>query len=253
MPQRKRHLRPIWHAFCRLNNKPTFTMRFPFLLRATGLMALLLFTADADAQRRNGRSGFFQPQRPGALELSGVALLSTPQSEARIGVHPGLELTWIGRAAGPLHSGIRLGLGQLDREVTDGIVRRNSNGPHHRDADVTLLPEVSSVLRLDPFQGRFRPFLEGELGLAPRSWTSGPWMRTGNRTAYPIPAYDATRTTAGPLVCIQLGEGAFLTARYGERFGGHLDLPESDVNPTVMPDPLDGERSRAALGFSFAL
>ena len=61
------------------------------------------------------------------------------------------------------------------------------------------------------------------------------------------------RTMAGPPVRVQLGEGAFLTARYGSRFGGALDLHESDVNPTVMPDPLDGERSRAALGFSFAL
>lgn len=227
-------------------------MRFPFLLHATGLMALLLFTADADAQRRSGRSSFFQPQQPGALELSGVALLSTPQSEARIGMHPGLELTWIGRAPGPLHTGIRLGLGQLDREVTDGM--SGETPMDHTTVTRLLLPEVSSVLRLDPFQGRFRPFLEGELGLAATVLDERTLDADGNRTAYQIPAYDATAHygwAAG--VRVQLGEGAFLTARYGSRFGGALDLHESDVNPTVMPDPLDGERSRAALGFSFAL
>ena len=157
-------------------------------------------------------------------------------------MHPGLELTWIGRA--PARStGIRLGLGQLDREVTDGM---SGETPMDHTTVTRLLPEVSGVLRLDPFQGDSAPSSRRT-----RAGSHGPGRADVGCGQQPDglsePAYDATAHygwAAG--VQVQLGEGAFLTARYGSRFGGALDLHESDVNPTVMPDPLDGERPRGA-------
>ena len=226
-------------------------MRFPHLIRFTGLLAFLLLLNDADAQRRGGRNSFFQPQRPGALELSGAARLSSETSTGDLLAHPATELTWIGRSPGPLHTGIRLGLGQLDRTLSPG----ENEGGHVEEVRTRLLmPEVSYVLRLAPFQGGFQPFLEGELGLAATVLDERSFDAEGQRDAYRIPAYDATAHygwAAG--VRLKMGEGAFLALRYGKRFGGTLDLHEANPNPTVMPAQLDGERSRASLGFSFAL
>ena len=124
--------------------------------------------------------------------------MSTAEPGPHLLVHPGLELTWIGRAPGPLHTGIRLGLGQLDREVTDGM--SGETPMDHTTVTRLLLPEVSSVLRLDPFQGRFRPFLEGELGLAATVLDERTLDADGNRTAYRFRPMMPRRTTAGPPV-----------------------------------------------------
>ncbi len=226
-------------------------MRFSSLFRLSGILALLLLTMDAEAQRRGGRSSFFKPQRPGALEFSGVALLSQDAATADLLVHPGLELTWMGRAPGPIHTGIRLGLGQLN----SGTEMGNAGGEDVAVETRTrlLLPEVSSVLRLSPFQGGFQPFVEGEIGLAGTLLDARTFDENGQRTAYGIPEYDATAHygwAAGTR--IRMADGMFLALRYGKRFGGALDLPEGTAEPTVMPAQLDGARSRASLGFSFA-
>ncbi|RPG81161.1 MAG: hypothetical protein CBC74_002555 [Crocinitomicaceae bacterium TMED114] len=226
-------------------------MRFPTLFRLSGLLALLLILTDAQAQRRSGRGGFFQPQRPGAIELSGAALLSNDAATADLLVHPGVELTWIGRAPGPIHTGIRLGLGQLDH--TQSAASSDAESADTETRTRLLLPEVSSVLRLDPFRGGIRPFVEGEIGLAASLLDERTFDDQGQRTAYGIPAYDATAHcgwAAGAR--LRLGEGVFLALRYGKRFGGALDLPEPAQEPTVMPAQLDGQRSRASAGFSFA-
>ncbi len=226
-------------------------MRFPSLFRLSGLLALLLILTDAQAQRRGGRSGFFQPQRPGAIEFSGAALMSSDAATADLLVHPGVELTWIGRAPGPIHTGIRLGLGQLGH--TQNAASSDAGNADTETRTRLLLPEVSSVLRLDPFRGGIRPFVEGEIGLAASLLDERTFDDQGQRTAYGIPAYDATAHYgwAGG-ARLRLGGGVGVALRYGKRFGGALDLPEPEQEPTVMPAQLDGERSRASAGFSFA-
>ena len=177
--------------------------------------------------------------------------MSSDAATADLLVHPGVELTWIGRAPGPIHTGIRLGLGQLGH--TQNAASSDAGNADTETRTRLLLPEVSSVLRLDPFRGGIRPFVEGEIGLAASLLDERTFDDQGQRTAYGIPACDATAHygwAAGAR--LRLGEGAFLALRYGKRFGGALDLPEPEQEPTVMPAQLDGERSRASAGFSFA-
>lgn len=246
------HIHPIWHAFCRFKNKPTFTMRHTPFLRTAGLLALLITLLPAYGQRQGGRNGFFQPQRPGALEFTGTALVSTDGDTGDLLVHPGVELTWIGRAPGPLHTGLRLGLGHLDRQATSPDMDADEAVEEIRTR--LMLPEISSVVRLDPLNGSFRPFFEGELGLAATLLDERAFDADGQRAAYRIPAYDATAHygwAAG--VRVRMGQGAFLSMQYGKRFGGTLDLLQPSDGAGSQPMQLDGERHRASVGLSFSL
>lgn len=208
------------------------------------LLTLVLSTSTALGQRRGN---FLEPRRAGAFELNGTALLSHVE-EGNLMVHPGIELTWLGRAAGPLHSGIRLGMGVLDRT---GSVAGTETGTTERRR--TLLPEASGVLRLDPFRGGFRPFAEGELGMAATLVDIRTFDENGDRMDYGVPVFDPTLHygwAAGAR--IRIGGGAFMSVRYGKRLGGHLDLPDP-VEGTTVQTTLDNERSVVSMGLSLAL
>ena len=78
---------------------------------ALALLTLVLSASAAFGQRRGT---FLEPRRAGAFEMGGTSLLSL-NAEGNLMVDAGLEVTVLGRAAGPLHSGVRLGVGLLDR------------------------------------------------------------------------------------------------------------------------------------------
>ena len=187
MPQRKQARQTLWHTLCRLGNTFTFTMTH-FLasgnrMGATlALVALVLSTSAAFGQRRGN---FLKPRRAGALELTGASLLSQ-NNEGNLMVDAGLEVTVLGRAAGPLHSGVRLSVGILDRT---GSISGTEAGTTERRR--TLLPEVSGVLRLDPFRGGFRPFAEAELGMSATLIDIRTFDETGHRTDYACLLYTS--------------------------------------------------------------
>lgn len=208
------------------------------------LLTLVLSMSEAFGQRRGT---FLEPRRAGAFELGGTSLLSM-NAEGNLMVDAGLEVAVLGRAAGPLHSGVRLSVGMLDRT---GSISGTEAGTTERRR--TLLPEVSGVLRLDPFRGGFRPFAEAELGMSATLMDIRTFDETGHRTDYAMPAYDPTLhygVVAGAR--IRVGTGSFLSVRYGERFGGYLDVPnpvqENSIQTTIEP-----ERRVIGVGLSLAL
>lgn len=210
---------------------------------ALAVLTLALSTA-AFGQRRGS---FFEPRRAGAFELSGTALLSHFE-EGSLMVDPGLEVTFLGRSPGALHSGVRLGIGMLDQS---GTVAGSELGTTERRR--TLLSEVSGVLRLDPFRAGFRPFLEGELGMAATLADVRSFDELGHRIGYDVPAFDPTLHygwAAGAR--IRMGTGTFLSLRYGERIGGHLDVP-NPVEDTGALTTLDNQRRVLSMGLSLAL
>ena len=208
------------------------------------LVALVLSTSAALGQRRGN---FLKPRRAGALELTGASLLSQ-NNEGNLMVDAGLEVTVLGRAAGPLHSGVRLSVGILDRT---GSISGTEAGTTERRR--TLLPEVSGVLRLDPFRGGFRPFAEAELGMSATLIDIRTFDETGHRTDYAVPAFDPTLhygVVAGAR--IRMGTGTFLSFRYGERFGGYLDVP-SPIQENSILTTMEPERRVIGMGLSLAL
>ena len=210
---------------------------------ALAVLTLALSTV-AFGQRRGP---FFEPRRAGAFELSGTALLSRVE-EGNLMVDPGLEVTFLGRSPGALHRGIRLGIGMLDQS---GTISGSEFGTTERRR--TLLSEVSGVLRLDPFRAGFRPFLEGELGMAATLADIRTFNELGNRISYDVPALDPTLHygwAAGTR--IRMGNGAFLSLRYGERVGGRLDVPSSAEDFGVFT-ALDNQRRVFSMGLSLAL
>ena len=209
------------------------------------LLVLLLSSGSLFAQCGAGRC--FQPRHPGALELGGSALLSTVD-DGSLMVHPGLELTMLGRAPGPLHRGIRLGMGVLgtsesDLNATTGTVDR------HR----ALLPEVAGVVRFSPFRQGFQPFIEGELGAAATLGDVRTFDEAGDRIEHRIPEFDPTLhygVAAGAR--IRMAPGTFLALRYAERYGGLLDAPFLS-EATDATDALDGRRRAVSMALSFSL
>ena len=211
---------------------------------ALALLTLVLSTSSAFGQRRGN---FLQPRRAGAFELSGVSLLSL-NAEGNLLADAGFEVTVLGRAASPLHSGVRLSVGMLDRT---GSISGTEAGTTERRR--TLLPEASGVLRLDPFRGGFRPFAEAELGMSATLIDIRTFDEAGHRTDYDVPAFDPTLhygVTAGAR--IRMGTGTFLSVRYGERFGGHLDVP-NPIQETGILTTLESERRVISMGLSLAL
>jgi hypothetical protein len=211
---------------------------------ALALLTLVLSTSAAFGQRRGT---FLEPRRAGAFEMGGTSLLSL-NAEGNLMVDAGLEVTVLGRAAGPLHSGVRLGVGLLDR--TRSLAGTEAGTTERRR---TLLPEASGVLRLDPFRGGFRPFAEAELGMSATLIDIRTFDEAGDRTDYAVPAFDPTLHYGWATGArFRLGGGAFLAVRYGERFGGHLDVPDP-IQETGTLTTLQPQRRVIGMGLSLAL
>ena len=215
--------------------------------RMGAVLAVLIMVTSASAAFGQRRGSFLEPRRAGAFELNGTALLAEMKA-GDLMVHPGIELTCLGRSAGPLHKGVRIGLGMLDRS---GSLAVSESGTSERRR--TFLPEVSGVLRLDPFRSRIRPFVEGELGMAATILDVRTFDSMGERTNYDVPNFDPTLQygwAAGAR--IRIGNGAFMTVRYGERFGGQLDIP-NPIEAGDAPAQIGNERYVMGMGLSLAL
>ena len=75
----------------------------------------------------------------------------------------------------------------------------------------------------------------------------------GERTNYEVPNFDPTLQygwAAGAR--IRIGNGAFMTVRYGERFGGQLDIP-NPIEAGDAPAQIGNERYVMGMGLSLAL
>lgn len=210
-------------------------------------VALLIMVTSASAAFGQRRGSFLEPRRAGAFEFNGTALLAKTEA-GDLMVPPGIELTCLGRSAGPLHKGIRIGLGMLDRS---GSLAGSESGTSERRR--TYLPEISGVLRLDPFRGGIRPFAEGELGMAATILDVRTFDSAGERMDYAVPNFDPTLHygwAAGAR--IRIGNGTFITVRYGERYGGQLDIP-NPIEPGGAPTQIGHERRVMGMGLSLAL
>ena len=215
--------------------------------RMGAVVALLIMVTSTSAAFGQRRGSFLEPRRAGAFELNGTALLAEMEA-GDLMVHPGIELTCLGRSAGPLHRGVRIGLGILDRS---GSLAGSESGTSERRR--TFLPEVSGVLRLAPFRGGVRPFAEGELGMAATILDVRTFDSAGDRMGYAVPNFDPTLHygwAAGAR--IRIGDGAFITVRYGERFGGQLEIP-NPIETGDAPTQIGNERRVMGMGFSLAL
>lgn len=217
------------------------------LRRSSALFILTLACLSFSSLLAQSRSRFLEPRRAGAFELSGAALFLTDNAQANL-VKPGTEWTWLGRSSGPIHSGFRLGVHLLDRSESGSDAE-----PGFTERRRVVLPEVSGVLRLDPSLGGFRPFFEGECGMSATGLEVRTFDPDGGRTDHQVPALDPTLHLGwGAGFRARIGHGIFLTARYGERYGGQLNLHFEGLEVDA-PRALEGKRQTASLGLSLAL
>lgn len=262
MPQRKHPLFSFWHAFCLVNNITKFKMRYtktPFRLRLiTSIVLLLTFFCPPEM---NAQEWSLEPccgKRPkrgnttGAFEVSGGNVALGLNGGTLNRMHA--DIAWFGASRGPLKRGVRLGLSALGSSITDASPMAESPTA---GVDVVeqryrmVLPELSSVLRLDPFRGGFRPFLEGEFGMAATALDERNFGAAGERSSYRLVGLDPTvhfGWSAGTR--IRMGRATFLTLRYGQKMGGSLDLYDV-ASPGNTAGALEEMRHCATVGFSF--
>ncbi len=192
---------------------------------------------------------FVEAKNPHSLEISGNAFFSTGLYDRENITNPGLEVTFLNRSIHPLQKGFRLGLGIMDGQTT--AVNATSDKTERRRA---LMPQAAGLLHLELFRGRFRPFVEGEAGVASTLLDVRTFDELEERTSYSIPSFDATLFygwATGIRISMMEGQG-FLVLRCGNRFGGQLtqhamgDEPEENAL-------LDGRRSSASIGISLTL
>ena len=215
--------------------------------RTSATLALLVLLLSSGSLLAQCAGRCFQPRHPGALELGGSALLSTVDDGPLL-VHPGFDLTLLGRSPGLIHRGVRIGMGILGTSES-GVDADNGTVDRHR----ALLPEVAGVVRLSPFRQGFQPFLEGELGAAATLGDVRTFDEEGDRIAHRIPEFDPTLHygwAAGTR--IRMAPGTFLAVRYAERFGGLLDAPFLS-EATAATNALDGRRRAVSLALSLSL
>lgn len=262
MPQRKHPLFSFWHALCLVNNITKFKMRYtqtPLRPRLITGIVLLLFCFCSPEM--NAQEWGLEPccgKRPNRGNTTGALEFSA--GNAALGYNGGIlngmhaDIAWFGASRGPLKRGVRLGLTALGSSIADAspIGETPTTG-----ADVVeqryrmVLPELSSVLRLDPFRGGFRPFLEGEFGMAATALDERNFGAAGERTSHRLVGLDPTvhfGWSAGTR--IRMGRAAFLTLRYGQKMGGNLDLYDV-ASPGDTAGALEAMRHCATVGFSF--
>ena len=192
---------------------------------------------------------FVEGKNPPSLEISGNAFFSTGFTHRENITNPGLEVTFLNQSFHPLQKGLRLGLGIMDGQITD--VNATSDKTERRRA---LMPQAAGVLHLELLRGRFRPFLEGEAGVASTLLDVRTFDELDERTSYSIPSFDATLFygwATGIRISMMEDQG-FLVLRCGYRFGGQLTQHVIGEEPegSVL---LDGRRSSASIGISLTL
>ncbi len=238
---------------CSAVHQTTFTMRIlhsslsPSLFRVAALFCGLLVFTHAQGQQRgrmsscNGCSGRFGGA--GAFELAvGPALLLDDGSGFG---RPQANIAFFSRQRSPFKTGVRLGVVGLGSEVADAL---GSEGQSTRYR--SFMPELSGLLRLDPFRGRFRPFVEGELGLAASVMDVRDFDAEGERTEHGIPGLDAGLNygwSAGARV--RMGGSAYLLLRYGSKMGTALELHDVE-SATPAASVLAPNRRDMSLGLS---
>lgn len=235
-----------------VNNNTPFTMvkpNAPFLgksLRSTAVLAALFTFGTVQAQC----CGRQAPRPGGAFELgAGGMALGMPDGPMH---RLQLDMAWFGAGRTPLKSGIRMGLTAIG---SAGLPLDGDAGAGPDDIDRfqyrSFLPALSGVLRFDPLRGGFRPFVEGEFGLAASMVDRRSINTEGDRVGYRLEAFEPTvgmGWSAGTR--IRLGRSAFLVMRYGEQQGGslpHYDPAAWDAEAV----PMEATRRQATLGFSF--
>lgn len=231
-------------AFTMKNQRPSFS---PTALYAGAL--ILALTAVPNAQAQNLCSGI--PQRASSFEMS---LGSTQVSVAgNAQYHLRGDLAWFARSRSPFRTGIRLGLGHLGQSS----MAANANNAENPEQEVVesryrlAMNTVHGVVRFDPLVGAFRPFLEGEVGVAATAVDRRDFDALGERIGYAVPSLDPTLQygwSAGAR--LRLSRTAFLVVRYGAQYGGQLDL-HSPSDPEGAFDIADNQHQTGTMGLSF--
>jgi len=239
---------------CIDNNIKAFTMKnlpfsTPSLTAKSMVLVVALFTASA-ANAQCCNQGRFQ--RGGAFEMAAGATQLALNSSNLLPLQA--DLSWFARSRGPLRSGVRLGMAHLGTSTGTPLQQPLPDGAKQEDAKYRILmPGISGVLRLDPFRGGFRPFIEGEAGVDATYVDRRTFDGSGERQQYNVTTFDPALQygwSAGAR--IRFGRSAFLVIRYGNKHGGSLNIPLAE-GPESMFESADGERHTATLGLSFGL
>lgn len=238
---------------CMKNNIKAFTMknqRPPCSLLALYAGALILaMTAVPNAHAQQCCSGI--PQRASTFEMSLGSTQVSVSGDAQYDLRG--DLTWLARSRSPFRTGVRLGmghLGQASMSATD-----NSEG--NSDQEVVeskyrlAMHTVHGVVRFDPLVGAFRPFIEGEVGVAATAVDRRDFDALGERIGYAVTALDPTLQygwSAGARM--RLSRTAFLVMRYGTQHGGPLDLHHRS-DPEGAFEVADNQHHTGTIGLSF--
>ena len=191
----------------------------------------------------DSRCGQGRACRQGAVEMTfGPTALYDENGEMT--VRPRASLALFKRQRGPFKRGIRMGVTGLG-STSETVDIENGQSIQYRE----FLPELSGVLRFDPFRGGFQPFVEGELGLAASVMDERTFDAQGHRTQHGISGFDSGLFYGlGAGARFRLGPSSFVMLRYGSRIGTPLDLfDESDPAQFVEP-----HRQDVSLGLSLA-
>lgn len=181
--------------------------------------------------------------RQGAVEMTlGPAALYDEYGEMT--ARPMASLAVFKRQRGPFKRGIRMGVVGLG-STSETVEIENGQSIQYRE----FLPELSGVLRFDPFRGGFQPFAEGELGLAASVMDERTFDAQGNRTDHSVSGFDSGLFYGwGAGARVRMGRSSFVMLRYGSRIGSPLDLFD-EGDPTQIVEP---HRQDVSLGLSLA-
>lgn len=189
------------------------------------------------------RCGQGRACRQGAVEMTfGPTALYDENGEMT--ARPLASLAYFKRQRGPFKRGIRMGVAGLG-STSETVEMEDNQSIQYRE----FLPELSGVLRFDPFRGGFQPFVEGELGLAASVMDERTFDAQGNRTNHSVSGFDSGLFYGwGAGARFRMGRSSFLMLRYGSRIGSPLDLfDENDPAQIIEPN-----RQDVSLGLSLA-
>lgn len=232
-------------AFTMKNQRPSFSS---VALYAGALMLGLTTVPDAHAQ--NLCSG--NPHRSSSFEMSLGSTQLSVAGDAQY--HLRGDLAWFARSRSPFRTGIRLGWGHLGQSSITSAASSGEGNPEQEVVESRYrlaMNTVHGVVRFDPLVGAFRPFVEGEVGVAATAVDRRDFDRLGERTAYAVPSLDPTLQygwSAGAR--IRMSRTSFFVVRYGTQHGGQLDL-HSTADPEGAFDLADHQHHTGTIGLSF--